>query len=483
MLQELSVVEQRYLAVREVLEGATVTDVATRYGVDRRTVHRWLVRYANEGLAALSDRSSRPDRCPHQIAPEIEARIVALRRAHPGWGPRTILTKLRRELEHPPSRSSIYRCLVRHRLISPTPRRRRPQDYRRWERSRPMELWQIDVMGGVMLTDGTELKAITGIDDHSRFCVIATLVHRATAKPVCQALVQAMSRHGVPEQILTDNAKVFTGRLAHRPATVAFDRICLANGIRHILTAPYSPTTTGKIERLHKTIRKELLSERTFTTTEQAQAELDGWVARYNSEREHQGIGDVPPARRFELVRHEGTEVIDPQIESSDEPRLAGHTVKRRVDRAGRISILKHRYHVGRHLAGQQVDVESVDGLLHVTHEGVVVATHARRHLPEDDERMDRRAKASRPAPPTAGDEVLRKVDRWGSVSFAGTGYRVGNRHAGQIVGVRVVADTVQITQDELLLRTHRARHDKLKEFGALANPGGRPRRTAQDVA
>jgi transposase len=54
MLQELSVVEQRYLAVREVLEGAKVTDVATRYRVDRRTVHRWLVRYASEGLGALT---------------------------------------------------------------------------------------------------------------------------------------------------------------------------------------------------------------------------------------------------------------------------------------------------------------------------------------------------------------------------------------------------------------------------------------------
>jgi hypothetical protein len=96
---------------------------------------------------------------------------------------------------------------------------------------------------------------------------------------------------------------------------------------------------------------------------------------------------------------------------------------------------------------------------------------------------MDRRAKTSRPARPTAGDEVLRRVDTWGSVSFAGTGYRAGNRYAGQVVGVRVVDDTVQITQDGLLLRTHRARHDKLKEFGALANPGGRPRRSAQDVA
>src|SRR6266496_2604901 len=256
---ELSVVEQRYLAVREVLDGAKITDVATRYGVDRGTVHRWVIRYANEGIGALADRSSRPDRCPHQTAPEIEAMIVGLRTAHPGWGPRTILSKLRRQLGEPPSRSSIYRCLVRHRLIEPKPRRRRPQDYKRWERSRPMELWQMDVMGGVLLEDGTECKVFTGIDDHSRFCVIAKLVLRATARPVCDALVEALSRHGVPEQVLTDNGKVFTGRLARRPATVAFDRICLGNGIRHLLTAPYSPTTTGKIERLHKTMRKECL--------------------------------------------------------------------------------------------------------------------------------------------------------------------------------------------------------------------------------
>ncbi len=94
---------------------------------------------------------------------------------------------------------------------------------------------------------------------------------RATARPVCEALVQALRSHGIPEQILTDNGKVFTGRLARKPAVVAFDRICLANGIRHSLTAPYSPTTTGKVERLHKTIRRELTDGRRFASIEEAQ--------------------------------------------------------------------------------------------------------------------------------------------------------------------------------------------------------------------
>ena len=478
MLVELSMVEQRYDAVREVLDGATVKDVATRYGVDRRTLHRWLVRYTNEGLAALADKSSKPDRCPHQMAPKIEARIVELRRSHPGWGPRTILNKLRRELDVVPSRSAIYRCLVRHRLIQPKPRRRRRDDYKRWQRARSMELWQCDVMGRVFLTNGREIKVITGIDDHSRFCVIAKVVARATARPVCDALLEALSIHGIPEQILTDNGKVFTGRLARKPANVLFDRICLNNGIRHLLTAPYSPTTTGKVERLHKTMRKEFFSQQSFDTIEQCQAALDVWVVDYNNEREHQSLGDVPPIRRFELAGVASLEVIDGDVAVEEEPPPRPKTVSRRVDRAGRISILKHRYHVGRHLTGEAVTIESSDGLLHVSHNGTVVATHARRHLIDDDDKMDRRPRhARRPGPPTKGGEVLRIVDPHGSISFAGTAYRIGNRYRRQSVGVRLVGDTVQISLDGALLRTHRARHDRSKEFGALAQPNGKPRK------
>lgn len=91
-------------------------------------------------------------------------------------------------------------------------------------------------------------------------------------------------------------------------------------------------------------------------------------------------------------------------------------------------------------------------------------ATHVRRHLVEDDERMDRRTKAAKPAKPTKSDEVFRGVDsKSGSLSFAGTSYRVGNRYRGQNAGVRLVGDTVQITIDGQLVGTHRARHDKVQ--------------------
>ena len=67
----------------------------------------------------------------------------------------------------------MYRALLRHGLVEPAKRRRRREDYRRWERGRSMELWQMDVMGRVHLSDGREVKVVTGIDDHSRFVVCA----------------------------------------------------------------------------------------------------------------------------------------------------------------------------------------------------------------------------------------------------------------------------------------------------------------------
>src|SRR5205823_11054319 len=121
-------------------------------------------------------------------------------------------------------------------------------------------------------------------------------------RPTCDALALAMRAYGLPEQILTDNGKVFTGRFGPGTGEVLFDRICRENGIRHILTAPRSPTTTGKVERWHRTLRREFLDGKVFASIAEAQAQLDAWVRHYNMERPHQSIGRVPPIERFRLA-------------------------------------------------------------------------------------------------------------------------------------------------------------------------------------
>lgn len=90
--------------------------------------------------------------------------------------------------------------------------------------------------------------------------------------------------------------------------------MCAENGIRHLLTAPRSPTTTGKVERLHKTMRAEFLgdADRVHPSVEALQAALDGWVEQYNTVRPHQALGMRPPVDRFALVVPQPARVLDP---------------------------------------------------------------------------------------------------------------------------------------------------------------------------
>jgi transposase InsO family protein len=323
MLRELNVVEQRYQAVLEVLDGIPVTEVAERFGVSRQTVQRWVARYRESGLAGLAGRSHAPKAHPWQLSAEAEAVICDLRTAHRSWGARRLVFELERRGHPGVSRSTVYRVLVRRHLIEPVSRRRRRDSYRRWERSAAMELWQMDVTASLFLADGRECKVITGVDDHSRFCVIAAVVMRATARAVCLAFTAAMTEYGIPSEVLTDNGKQFTGRFGKpRPAEVMFERICRENGITQRLTKPGSPTTTGKIERLHQTLQLELLNVRgPFARMEDAQAAVDAWRKDYNTMRPHQSLNMAFPAARFTAPAGDGLGLRIP-AELTGQPQL-----------------------------------------------------------------------------------------------------------------------------------------------------------------
>ena len=216
MLWELSVTGQRYRAVLEVLAGVPVTEVADRYGVSRQSVHGWLRRYRDEGPPGLADRSHKVHAHPWQIPAELEAAVCELRRAHRKWGPKRLVSGTGRRGHGTVTRSTVYRVLVRNGLTGPWPRRRRRQDYVRWERPAPVQLWQLDVTASAFLASGTEVKIVTGAGDRSRYCVIATAVRRATARPVCRAFAEAMAACGVPGEVLTGNGTVFAGRSSGR---------------------------------------------------------------------------------------------------------------------------------------------------------------------------------------------------------------------------------------------------------------------------
>jgi transposase InsO family protein len=365
-MRELSVAEQRYQAVLAVIsDGETVTDVAARFGVTRKTVHGWLARYEAGGLDDLADRSHRPRSCPHQMTSLVEVELARLRIAHPSWGPRRLVFELAKQ-DLVVSESAVYRALVRLNLIDPTGRRRRDRKWKRWERGAPMELWQMDVVGGFVLADGRRAKALTGVDDHSRFCVSAFLMVRESSQRVCEGLALALRTHGVPEQVLTDNGKVFTGRFNRPPVEVLFDRVCRENGITHLLTQPRSPTTTGKVERFHRAIRTEFRTDRVFDTLAAAQAELDAWVADYNTRRPHQALGMDTPAQRFHRDQAAPVTPLRPTTAPGrpDHGRGDGQWVARRASAVGVVCVNWQQVCLGVAAAGRNIDVWVTDQVL-----------------------------------------------------------------------------------------------------------------------
>jgi transposase InsO family protein len=469
-LVELSIVEQRYRAVLEAAAGVPVTEVAFHVGVSRQSVHAWIRRYAEGGLGGLADRPRRPDTCPHQVSAEIEAAVCELRREHPRWGPVRLVHELATAGISPvPSRMSAYRALVRHGLVEPGARRRRKDIYQRWERETPMALWQIDIMGGAFLSDGTEAKIVTGVDDHSRYCVICQVVARATGRAVCLALAAALVKYGVPEEILTDNGKQFTDRFG-KGGEVLFDRICRDNGIIHRLTAPRHPTTTGKIERFHGSLRRELLDDVVpFADLATAQAALNTWVEQYNTTRPHQALSMASPAERFTSAQgSEAARLLPLRLPAILSPVPSGSGDQGRAGQgfthlawAGTLQDAPP----GDQGAGQAAPGHKIKftGILPPSPGQDTGQTPAPRSVP-----AAVRAYGGGPV------EFERVAPPSGNMEVTGRQFWLGSRRAGQVITFWADTDVIHLTAAGLRVKSVRS-HLSTADLGKLIATGARP--------
>ncbi|WP_238402776.1 IS481 family transposase [Cellulomonas sp. H30R-01] len=499
-------VERRLDAVRAVLSGVPVTEVARGVGVSRQSVHTWVARYLSGGVAGLADRPTRPRVSPARSSREVEVVVVELRREHPRWGARRIRLELLRGDDPPwrpgegpavpavPAVATINRILLRHGLVKARPRKRPRSSFQRFERPGPMQLWGIDIVGGIELVTVTgelrEAKIVTGVDDHSRFCVMAAVVEHATGRAVCLAFARALAEHGVPEEVITDNGKQFTARFA-RGGEVLFDKICRNNAITHRLTAPASPSQNGKVERFHGTFRPEIGELGPFTSLAEAQDAVDAWVAHYNTERPHQGLdpnAPVMPADRFTTTKAEvalplwvppslelaPTAAADASPEAAaalgDRPaRGAGSgaavELEKIVPASGNMTVTHQQVWIGPDRAGQTARIwadcewvhvsigaqriKSVRSRLSVNDLDVLAARGA---WPAGDPPASTRAR-----PRDGAVEIHRTVNRSGNISLGNKTCTVSETLAGRRVGVRIEDDAPLIFFDpatRIILRT-----------------------------
>lgn len=253
--------------------------------VDRQWVHRWIDRWlmAGKSWIGLRDRSSRPHRV-HRKRDAVADQVIAARLKHPGLGPK----KLQIVAKLPLSHDTIHKVLAEHGLVNPS-KKRGFERVRRFERPNPNYLWQLDITQVKSTRDGIVYVA-TLIDDCTRFVLSSKdYAQDLSAADVIQLVRDAIRLWGKPQQVLTDRGVQFWSEQSDAPSLFAL--ALHENGIRHITARPRHPRTCGKIERWHRTLKREWLAlQPPVGTRADLRRSLDAWLEYYNTVRPHQAI-------------------------------------------------------------------------------------------------------------------------------------------------------------------------------------------------
>lgn len=292
----------RKLLVSRMESGDSVRAAAEAVGVSRSTAYKWLRRWQEEGQAGLQDRSSAPHHIPHKTPARVLRRIEALRRKR--WTGRAIAARLGM------ARSTVSAWLRRMglgllRALTPA------RVVRRYEKQRPGELLHLDIKKfGRFRRPGHRVKGRgpgrhspggvgydfvhVCVDDHSRLAYVEVLddERKETAVGFLRRAIASFRRRRIrPERILTDNGSCYRSK--------DFKEICRELGVRHSFTRPYRPETNGKAERFIQTLIREWAYARTYRSSNQRNNALRLWLAYYNRERPHGGIGYETPVARL----------------------------------------------------------------------------------------------------------------------------------------------------------------------------------------
>ncbi len=337
--------KRRLVITAVVVEGRTHAEVAAQYGLSRSWVTRLVGRYRLEGEAAFEPRSRRPHTSPTRVSDVVNQAIVNLRvqLTNQGLdaGPVTIQWHLAHQ-GHQVSVSTIRRRLIDAGLIEPQPRKRPRSSYVRFEADLPNETWQSDFTH-YRLRNGADTEIIVWLDDHSRYALHVSAHGRITGDIVVDTFDQCGAEQGFPASVLTDNGLVYTTRFAgFGGGRNRFETRLVTLEIDHKHSRPNHPTTCGKVERFHQTMKKWLTAQSPQPATIEAlQALLDEFVNEYNHRRPHRSLDRATPAVVYERL---------PKAGPAGSTTAPHYRIRRdRIDSRGAVSLRRagRMHHIG----------------------------------------------------------------------------------------------------------------------------------------
>ena len=270
-------------------DGLNVTEFCRQHQISTWFFWDLRRRFAAEGDAALEPRSRAPkvvaNRTPLVVEEAIVAKRKQLEEAGLDCGAASIAWHLR-DLTGLPSEATIYRLLKARGFIVDEPAKAPKLSHRSFTAERANDCWQLDDTVW-SLADGTDVKILNVVDDHSRLLVASAATLSCTGAFALAVLAAAAVVLGWPARFLSDNAGAFRNVLADALAPMGI-------GAGH--SRPYHPQTNGKVERFHQTLKRWLARQPRAQSLEELQAQLDVFRHLYNHGRPHRSLERRVPA-------------------------------------------------------------------------------------------------------------------------------------------------------------------------------------------
>jgi transposase InsO family protein len=282
----------------------TVSEFCAQSGISRQTYYEFKKRFDAGGLEGLVPRSRRPHTSPSATDAIVMAQVIQKRTQLIAEGldagAVSIRSWLLRDGAQPPSARTIHRILVNHGLVEPQPRKRPRNSFRRFEKSRANECWQMDGHDRT-LADGTVVTVLRVQDDCTRQIMATRAATSENTADVWACIQAAMDRHGAPAMFLTDNGGAFSQRRARGTLGEVEARLRLS-GILPVTSSVSHPQTCGKKEREWQTVDLWLSARPTAESLADLQTQLDAYDLIFNHQRPHQAHGGKTPAERYAEV-------------------------------------------------------------------------------------------------------------------------------------------------------------------------------------
>jgi len=239
-------------------------------------------RYILDGESVLMPRKPGPKKfTPKNRTPEwVEGIVKNLAIKNPNLGPLPLAEELREKHRLKLNQSTIWRILKREKI-------RYTKEYRRWK-EKP-EFYCLDTPGLELQMDGCypfgrsrKIVGFNAIDDCSRW-IFGKLYNQENADNAIDFVKHLINNAPFRiQRIRVDNRY---GRL--------FKQYCESIGIEVVENEPYSPEKNGKIERFHKTLKREFFWKYCSynDSMELMQYKYNHWQNYYNTKRRHGGYG------------------------------------------------------------------------------------------------------------------------------------------------------------------------------------------------